>query len=208
MSFLKSIFSRKEEKRQEAFNQLKLNMNEINNQISACEDEMTRCVESSKGLSRDSAKYRDNERAYVNAKNKLILLRKQQQQLEKLLDQAEKQQMITDHSKWMEGIGHTADVVLGSGEDAIRRAAEAEERGKLFGEKMEQFSGLGDSLFEEPVSEGHIADSEFGAQVTSAERRQSLLESAGVQDAFQQAAESVKSELDSLVSGSASETKD
>ena len=78
---LKNLIKGKEIRRQQAIEELKQTYESVCDQIVQCEDGMKRAIQNGTGHSKDSMIYRDSAREYSRCKNKLVLLRQQQDQL-------------------------------------------------------------------------------------------------------------------------------
>ena len=190
----------KEIKKQQNIDQMEKMYRETCEKIMACEQEMTRCVQESRGLSPDSMKYRNNERSYMNAKNNMILLRKSEAQIRKLLDETDRRKMIEDYNKLLKGAGKIAGDVLGDEKSFSEVIASVEVYGEKLSSSVENMAMMGTDLFEMNEEDNARADNPFKAEVAAEERRYATMASAGVsEDDLKQAAEPQNSEFASLV---------
>lgn len=211
MNFVSKLIHRKEIEKQASLDKMEHDYKDICSKILACEENMSRLVEASKGQSPDSSVYRSNERAYNNAKNQLVLLKKQEAVLSKALDEAGRIQLIKDFNKQQKEIARMTGIVLGDEKGLSSILAEAELRNEQISETVERIDGFGSSLLKdiEDSLSAPKTDSEFGAKVASSERRHTMLELNGAADEESSAvpAES-KSEFASLVSSADDQTKE
>ena len=171
----------KEIKKKEALNRLEQDFRNVMQEIEDCQEKMKRCIAASKGHSPDSAIYRNNERTWRAANNELTLLNQQASMLLKTLGEADRVRIIEKHKDQLKRMNENTVTALGNEQDLIRLQTEAEmesERSKATSTRYENF---GASIFEMAVEDQEIrADSEFGAQVAAEERRQTILDFAGV----------------------------
>ncbi len=198
----------KEIKKQKKVDELQQRFDNVRNQIVFCEQEMKRCVKESKGLAPDSMKYRDNERTFVANKNKLVLLRKQEEMLQRTLDEVVRRDTIKEFSGAQEEISKAADVVLGNVKETEMFVANIEVGGEKLKYALDQSEGLGTNLFEEEEITSAKTDSGFGTLVAAEERKQTSMESAGMtQEEIDKIDEEAKSEFAAFVDAEESEEK-
>ena len=208
MGILNKIIHGKEIKRQTKVDDLQQRFSTVRNQIMTCEQEMNRCVKESRGLAPDSMKYRDNERNYVANKNKLILLRKQEEMLQRTLDEVVRRDTIKEFSGTQEAISKAANVVLGDIKETEMFVAGIEVGSEKIRNTLDQSEGLGTNLFEEEEAAAARTDSGFGALVAAEERKQTSMESAGMtQEEIQKIDEEARSEFASIVDAAEKEEK-
>lgn len=170
----------KEIKKQQNIDQMEQMYKETCEQIMTCEQEMTRCVQESRGLSPDSMQYRNNERSYMSAKNKMVLLRKSEAQIRKLLDETDRRKMIEEYNNLLKGAGKIANVVLGDEKSFGEVIASVEVYGEKLSSSVENMSMMGTDLFETDENENDQKDNPFKAEVAAEERRYATMASAGV----------------------------
>jgi len=181
MSFLKGIFQGKEDKKKAALDKLERDYQEVCSKISACEEKMELCVRDSSGQRPDSAAYRNNERTYFSAKNELSLLKKQEVQLRKALDEAGRIELVKRFAEQEKQIAQKIGVVFGNDKEREEMLARAELSSERIADTTSKVEGFGSTLFSEADAYANSAstNSEFGAMVAASERRQSMMDSFG-----------------------------
>ena len=166
-------------KKQQSIDKMEQLYKETCEQILASEKEMERCIRESRGMSPDSMTYRNNERAYMSAKNKIVLLRKQEGNLRKVLDEADRRKMIETYNDVLKTAGKNAGVVLGDEESFSKVIAEVEVRNESLTGAIENMASMGTGLFEQEEDASRTSN-EFGAAMAADERRRATMMSAGM----------------------------
>lgn len=159
--------------------------------------EMKRCVDSSKNRAPDSPEYRTNERKYNAAKNELALVSIQSKNLNKMLEEAERELQLIRHGNAMKHQKEVADQVLVDPNKLEKKVGEAEITDRKIKDRLEESGSIGSSLFEMSEPEVRL-DSPFAAEVAASERRDAMMEMAGV-DVPKEADAEHQSEFDRLV---------
>ncbi len=175
------VLGGKDARRRQEIDRMEQLYRETCNEILACEQEMSRCVQESRGVSPDSITYRNNERSYMNAKNKVILLRKQEAQIRKVLDEADRRKMIEDYEKKISETGKITGIVLGDEQSFGYKVARAQVNEEKVDAAVESSGHVGEELFTGGPSTHK--DPDFEAQVAAEEYRHMTMERAGVQNA-------------------------
>lgn len=204
MSIFNKLLHGKEIKQQETLEKLEQSYKDICEKILSCENDMARCIENARGCAPESLTYRNNERIYNNASNKLKLLTKQEKQMREILERAEQVSLVKDFKEQQEELKQVMGIVLGSGESMSRVIAEINNNDDKIKEKLSGFEELDVMMAEEP-EETVRHESEFGVQVASSERRRELMNAAGVTEEEVKAAQAQseqKSEFGKLVNTS------
>ena len=182
MSLFDKVFHGKEIKRQEKLNQMRRRYQELCEDILACEKEKERCIRESRGASPDSMTYRNNERAYMAAKNKIILLQKQEDMLRKALDEAEKMEVLRKAAKDSTEISHLTDELLGDEKNVSKDIATWETHKEKMTNAAENLGLMTSDVFAMDETLGTRTDNEFGLMMAEDERRQAAFMSAGVSE--------------------------
>lgn len=181
MGFLKGIFQGKEDKKKAALDKLERDYQEVCAKITACEEKMELCIRESSGQRPDSAAYRNNERAYNSAKNEVSLLKKQEVQLRKALDEAGRIELVKQFAEQEKQIAQKIGVVFGNDKEREEMLARAELHSDRIADTTGKVEGFGNALFAEADEYANSAatNSEFGAMVAASERRQSMMDGFG-----------------------------
>ena len=181
MGMFGDLFSGKERKKQESMDKLEKNWKSVCEEILSCEKEMEHCIEASQGYAPDSMVYRSNERAYNNAKDKLALLRKQEQVLSAGLGQARRAELIATFNQSQRETLILLDNVLVD-KDLTKTQTEVEIIGEKLNGKLSSTAGYGDSLIKDSEELKVRPDSEFSAMVAASERRKAAIEVTGAEE--------------------------
>lgn len=179
---LKNLINSKEIKRQQAAEELKRAYENVCDQIVQCEDGMRRAVQNGTGHSKDSMVYRDSAREYSRCKNKLALLRQQQDQLSAKLQKLNDIENVRVFNQMEETIKKASQSAIGNDAENERILAKA----GLYMEQARQDAQYdnmyGQNLYEQAEANAvPQADSEFDAAVAQNERRASIMDAAGVE---------------------------
>lgn len=174
-----NFINRKDIKKQEAMNKLEQGYREVCEQILELEAEMKRCVAAAKGNAPSSAAYRESERAYNRAESKLKLLKNQEAQLGKVLEEAGRRKLIEQYADEMKAIASNTNLVLGDDAKLSRSVAEAEFNVEKTEATLARNEGIGESLFAALTEDSPKTNSAFGAAVAADERRDAIFESLG-----------------------------
>lgn len=201
MGFIKKLFPDKIARERENLNQLKAQYQEVCQDILACEKEKERCIRESRGASPDSMTYRNNERAFMAAKNKIILLQKTEASLSKMIDEREKAILVMTEAERSKELGKYANLELGE-KDLGKGIATLEVNKEKMEAAAEHASLMTSDLFTADESLGARTDSEFGAAMAADERRRATMMDAGISEGEMDTVESAShSEFASLVDG-------
>ena len=168
-------------KKQQSIDAMEKLYKETCEQILASEKEMERCIRESRGASPDSMIYRNNERAYMNARNKIVMLRKQEGEIRKILDAADRRRMIETYNNVLKMAEKNADILIGDEASFSKMIAEAEVRGESLAKSIESTEMLGAGLFEEG-EESPKASNAFDEAMAEDERRRAMMMSAGISE--------------------------
>ena len=200
MSFIKKLFPDKIEKEKENLTQLKAQHQEVLQDILACEKEKERCIRESRGASPDSMTYRNNERAYMAAKNKIILLQKTESSLSKMIDEKEKAIMIRTEAERSKKIDKVVSTPI-NGKGLEQGIATLEVNKEKMDAMVEQAGLMTADIFAEDPSLNTRTDSEFGAAMAADERRRATMMDAGFSESEMEKAENTAhSEFADMVS--------
>ena len=178
---VKELFNSKDIKRQQAIDALKRTYQAVSEEIVQCEDGMKRAIQNGTGHSKDSMVYRDSAREYNRCKNKLTLLRQQQDQLNGKLQKLDDIENVRLFTEMQESINKASQSAIGSETEHERMLAKA----GLYMEKAKQDaqydSTYGRTLYEQAEANAiPQTDSEFDAAVAQNERRVSMMNAAGI----------------------------
>ena len=200
MPIFPKIFQGKKGKEKETAEKLEREYKEVGKKLLLCEEEMAQCIENARGCAPNSTKYRDNERAYSLAKDKLTLLRKRHNQLGEILYNYDRKELIEQFSREQEALSKATKIVISDKDNQARSLAIAELSNEKINSSIESIQGFGDSLFREEEPAVSQTSSEFGAMVASSERRQDMLRDAGFAQAVSDGSGGKSaSEFDSIV---------
>ena len=170
-----------------AIDELKRTYQAVCEQIVQCEDGMKRAIQNGTGHSKDSMAYRDSAREYSRCKNKLTLLRQQQEQLNGKLQKLDDIENVRKFTEMQDSINKASQHAIGNDTENERILAKA----GLYMEKAKQDaqydSSFGRSLYEQAeANAGPQTDSEFDAAVAQNERRVSIMNATGIDQEQQQ----------------------
>jgi len=200
MSVFKKILHGKEIKKQENLVRIEREYRDVCEQILACEAEKARCIENTRGCAPDSMTYRDNERAYNNANNKLKLLRKQEVSLSDTLDQTTRIRLMEEFNEKQKAIARMTAVAFGNQKDLDHMVAEVETNSAKIEQRLDGMRGFGNEVFDAPERKVTRDDSEFAASLAADERRSATMNMAGVEETvFQTTSAESTSEFGRLV---------
>ena len=174
------IIHGKKYKQETKLMELNIEYDKVVREIDECKEKMDRCVKNSQGHEPGSIIYRNNERNYKAAENKMALLKKTEKMLEKAIDEAIRIKQIETFSKATEDIARATNFVLGTDKELDETITKTDINMEKTGKKVDSSTSLGKHLFENVEEERALTDSDFGARVAEAERRQATLENAGV----------------------------
>ena len=173
------LFHGKEIRQQESLAALERQYEEICNQIVSSEEDMARAIRSTKGADPNSQTYRNNERIYNHARDQLKLYNQQETMLRKALDEAGRVKLIEEFKKQQEQIAKNANIVLGNEKELNQILAGAELAVEATSSTLRKAEGFGDSLLSTEADVPSTV-SDFGARVAENERRETILENAGL----------------------------
>ena len=184
---VKDLLNSKDIKRQQAIDELKRTYQAVCEQIVQCEDGMKRAIQNGTGHSKDSMVYRDSAREYSRCKNKLTLLRQQQEQLNGKLQKLDDIENVRRFTEMQDSINKASQHAIGNDTENERILAKA----GLYMEKAKQDaqydSSFGRSLYEQAEANAvPQTDSEFDAAVAQNERRVSIMNATGIDQEQQQ----------------------
>ena len=144
--------------------------------------------------------YRNNERSYMAAKNKIILLQKTEADLSKMIDEKEKAILIMKEAKRSAEIGKVVSNAAGGMDGLGKDVATLEYHREKIGEAVEHASLVTSEMFTEDPSLSARTDNEFGAAMAADEARRATMASAGISESEMDEQETAqKSEFASLV---------
>lgn len=201
MSFLTDLFHRGEIRKKEEQAKLERDYKALWGEILSCEREMAQCITESKGCAPDSMVYRSNERKYSIAKKKLALLRKQEKQMNDVIEQTTLINLIEEYGKVERELANKTGILFGSDESREKALATAETDENKVNQGISAVRDYGGSLFESPEEETARPSSEFSAKVAASERRDAMMETSGEAEPEGETAGG-SSEFDRLVNGS------
>lgn len=199
VSLFDKLLHGKEIKKKEALTETQKQYDDVCKQIDDCKATMDRCVAESRHLDPSSPVRRNHARTYDMQKRRLALLGKQEELLRKTLDEAGMLVAIEEHNKFMQETEKRVNVVLGSDAERTKKVEEVTARQDLLNERTSRMDLASSSLFETPVSEEPITDTEFDALVAASEVREFRTAAANGTVAEPKAQ---MSEFDALVSAS------
>ena len=179
MGFLHRITHRKEIEKQQSRQELDRQYAEVLRQIEECEAMKNSSIKAASGYDRNSAIYRQSEREYKKAKDKLILLNKQESKLRESLEAIDRVHDLETFRKQQDTIIRATETALGSDEDVVRTVARVDQGSSKHSQKMSNMRDYTDSMFVENEDEAFRPDDDFSAAVAGEDRRKAAKESAG-----------------------------
>ena len=111
---LDRIIHGKKYKQETKLIEMKSEYDKVVREIEECKEKMNRCIKNSLNHEPSSITYRNNERDYKAAQNKMTLLKKTANMLVKAIDEAERIRQLQTFSKAAEEIARATNLVLGS----------------------------------------------------------------------------------------------
>lgn len=160
--------------------EMKSEYDKVIREIEECKEKMSRCVKNSLNHEPSSITYRENERDYKAAENKMTLLKKTANMLVKAIDEAERIKQLKRFSEAAEEIARATSFVLGPDKELDETVTKTDINIEHTDKKIDSSTSYGRHLFEDIEEERAMTDSDFGAKVAEAERRKATIENAGV----------------------------
>lgn len=172
VSFFDKLLHGKEIKKREAQEQLEKRYSDICSQIVKCQEEMTRYIEEGKNLDPSSIAFRNNERNFTVANNKLTLLSKQELNLRKGLEEIGQRKLIEEFTKAVEESAKQLNTALGTSAEREKLVVKGEIAHDNLTNQVAECTLSSSSLFENTQADEPIADSVYRAQVAASKTRE------------------------------------
>ncbi len=168
-------------KQREAVANLERNYRKVSAEIDRCKEKMKRCVAESKGHAPESAIYRDNELTWKIENKRLTMLNKDANDLSRTLEEAKSMLLLLERDEEVKTRNRQMNAAFGDPNKISKVKARYEEEELRRKATLEVYGSVSNSVFSDMAETEEVqTDSEFGAQVAAEERRQTILDFAGV----------------------------